>query len=78
MSRLPASIDEHICNEVQREMARVDTIRVGLNMHHAGNVFSEFWIRRAILRARHALLQRNMIEARRMLTVLNRISLDGF
>ena len=77
MSRLPASIDESICSMVQQEMVRVQQLHSKLDMRHACNVFAEFWLRRAILRARHALVQRNMIEARRMLNVLNRITIDG-
>ena len=62
---------------LQQEMARVDNLRMHLDMHHPENLFREFWMRRAYLRARFALMQRNMDDARRMLTVLSRITRDG-
>ena len=64
---------DDVCNVLLNEMARVDDLRLRFDLRNPNNVWPEFWMRRALLRAKHALHQRNMTEAQRMLKVLVQI-----
>jgi hypothetical protein len=55
------------------EMARVDALRMKLNPRNPNNTFIEFWMRRAILRAKFSLQQNNMTEGLRMWKLLSQI-----
>jgi hypothetical protein len=65
--------DVELWNLLHKEMARVDGLRVRLNPNSPGQVWLEFWMRRALLRARFAMIQRNPVEAKRMWKVLAQI-----
>ena len=69
----PNVSDVDICNVLLREMARVDDLRLRFDLRNPNNVWPEFWMRRALLRAKHGLHQRNMTEIQRMLKVLVQI-----
>jgi hypothetical protein len=58
---------------LHQEMTRVDGLRVRLNPNSPDQVWLEFWMRRALLRARFAMTQRNSVEAKRMWKVLVQI-----
>jgi hypothetical protein len=58
---------------LQQEMNRVDALRVRLNPNIPSHTWLEFWMRRALLRARFAMTQRNLPEAKRMWKVLAQI-----
>ena len=68
--------DAETFNALGLAMLRVEALRVQLNRGNASDLFPEFMMRRAILRGRLAITQRNTPEALRMLTVLTRIG-DG-
>jgi hypothetical protein len=65
--------DVELWTLLQQEMVRVDGSRVRLNPTTPSHVWLEFWMRRALLRARFAMIQRNPAEAKRMLKVLAQI-----
>jgi hypothetical protein len=65
--------DVELWNLLHQEMARVDGLRVRLNPNSPSQVWLEFWMRRALLRARFAMTQRNLPEAKRMWKVLAQI-----
>lgn len=65
-----AFADDTVLSVIPQEMMRVDALRMKLNMDHPYNVLQEFVMRRALLRSRHALHQRDRVEALRMWKVL--------
>ena len=65
--------DVELWTLLQQEMTRVDRLRVRLNPNTPGHAWLEFWMRRALLRARFAMIQRNLPEAKRMWKVLVQI-----
>jgi hypothetical protein len=67
-----AYADDSICNALPYEMRRIDHLRMRLDLNNPDNLWIEFMMRRAILRARFALHQRNRVEALRMWKVLRR------
>jgi hypothetical protein len=68
--------DAETFNALGQAMLRVEALRIKLSRAKATDLFPEFMMRRAILRGRLAISQRNTPEALRMLTVLTRIG-DG-
>jgi hypothetical protein len=66
--------DDRLYNALSQEMARVDDLRVKLKRT---DLFPEFMMRRAILRARFAILQRNSPEARHLLKLLAQFTNDA-
>ena len=61
--------DDKVFSALGQEMVRVDLLRVKLK-HVPTDLLPEFMMRRAILRAQFALVQRNLPEARRLLKML--------
>ena len=59
--------DDKLFNALGQAMVRVDDLRVKLKR---ADLLPEFMMRRAILRARYAIMQRNTVDAARMLKVL--------
>jgi hypothetical protein len=71
MTKPVAYADDEICEHaLPHEMRRVDALRMKLDLNQSENLFLEFMMRRALLRARFALQQRNRVEALRMWHVL--------
>jgi hypothetical protein len=64
---------ENLHLALHREMERVDDLRMKLDPHRPADVWIEFMMRRAILRARFALNQNNMHEMQRMWRLLLQI-----
>jgi hypothetical protein len=65
--------DVELWTLLNQEMIRVDNLRVRLNPNSPSQVWLEFWMRRALLRSRFAMTQRNLPEAKRMWKVLVQI-----
>jgi hypothetical protein len=65
--------DNKFCYQLGLEMARVDALRMKLDVRNPHTVWPEWWMRRALLRANFALKQHNMVEAKRMHKVLLQI-----
>jgi hypothetical protein len=70
MAKTLVNLDENLCNALASEMARVEALRMKLNPNDANDIFTEFMMRRALLRAKFALTQHNVPEALRMWKVL--------
>jgi hypothetical protein len=68
--------DNKLRYQLGQEMARVDTLRLQLDMRNPHVTWPEFWMRRALLRSKLALQQHNMIEVQRMYKVLMQIGHD--
>jgi hypothetical protein len=67
-----AYADDTVLSVIPQEMMRVDALRMKLDLHQSENLLLEFVMRRALLRSRYALHQRDRVEALRMWNVLVR------
>ena len=67
--------DDKLLSALGQEMVRVDSLRVKLKRTPT-DLLPEFMMRRAILRAQFAIMQRNLPEVRRLLKLLAQFA-DG-
>jgi hypothetical protein len=73
MKNQQAVTAENLLHALHREMERVGDLRMKLDPYRPADVWTEFMMRRAILRARFAINQNNTYEMQRMWRLLLQI-----